>query len=91
MPFVGDDPMDLDRERKLSLLYDGDLLDVLADTPVVPLNALLVLVEVHFIREEPEHYSGLVLQLRAQGPCFNLSRLLGVLCDEHEVRLEVGK
>ena len=44
-PFAGDHPKDHDGGWKLRAFHDGDLLDVLADPPVVLPVALLILVD----------------------------------------------
>ena len=51
------------------MLHDGELLDVFADPPVVLPVTLLVLIEIIFIRKEPEHCEGPVLELVEQGCC----------------------
>lgn len=88
VPFLGDDPTAHESGGKLGALYDGDLFDDHADPSVVLLVAFLVLVE-DFIRKEPEHSCGLVLEPIEQGRCLDLSRFLVSLCHEHAVRLAV--
>lgn len=81
MLVVLDDPQDHGPGVKLGLLYDRELLDVLADALVVFLVVVLVLAKALSIGE-PEHCNRPVLELAEQGHCIELYRFLGGLCGE---------
>ncbi|CAE1173298.1 unnamed protein product [Acanthosepion pharaonis] len=89
-PLAGDDVEDHDGGGKLRMLHERILLDVFLDPPVVPPVARLVLDEILFIREEPQHPGGPVLEIVQQSRRLDLPRPLGGIHDEHAVRLAVG-
>lgn len=87
---TGDDAKDHDGGGKLCMLHDRNLLDVFADPIVILPVARLVLDEILFIREEPQHPGGSVLELIQQSHPLDLPQLLGGIRDEHAVRIAVG-
>lgn len=87
VPLIGDDCKDHDIGRKLGLLYDRELFDVFADLPVVLVVALLFLIEVLFITEQPEHSGKPVLKIVDKYNGLDSFQLFGRLCDELAVRL----
>lgn len=91
LPLLWDDPNDHDGGGNVGVLYDDDLIYFLADPLVVLLAALPVLVEVLLTREEPEHSGKSRPELVEEASCFDLSWLLGCLCNEHAVRIAVNE
>lgn len=87
---TGDDARDHVEGGKLCMLHSGNLLNVFANPPVVLFVAHLVLDEILFIREEPQHPGGAVLELVQQSHHLDLPRLLGGICDEHALRHAIG-
>ena len=83
MPLPEDDAKDHDSGKKLYIHHDGNIFDVFADSPVVLPVGHLVLVEILFIRIEPEHSSRPMLKLIQQSHCLDLPQLFGDIHDEH--------
>lgn len=60
MIIAGDDSKENEREGELDEIYNQDPFHVLADLPIALVVA--VLVEILFIKKEPEHSGGRVLE-----------------------------
>ena len=86
MFLAADYAKDHDNGGKLYMHHDGNIFNVFADPPVILPVGHLILVNIFFIREEPEHPGRPMLELVEESCRLDLPQLLGGIHDEHAVR-----